>query len=99
MTIDGLNAVPDKKIQTDVGILDFSRAFNSIPCEPLWGKLDYYGIRNPTNTWIRAFLIKLSMSAIVGGESSELTPILSGVPQEMGLGPMLYLFYINDMPT
>ena len=83
----------------DVGILDFSRAFDTDMHERLLGKLAHNGIRGATNSWIQAFLKKCSMSVVVDGESSELMPILSGVPQWMVLGPLLFLIYTNDMPS
>ena len=89
----------DKKTQTDVGILDFSRAFDTVPHEHLLGKLAHYGIQGRTNSWIRAFLTGCSMRVILDGESSEPTPVLSGVPQGTVLGPPLFLIYINDMPS
>ena len=99
ITLDDLYATFDKKTQTDVGILDFSRAFDTVPYERLLGKLAHYGIQGRTNSWIRAFLTGRSMSVVVHGESSEPTPILSGVPQGAVVGPLLFLIYINDMPS
>ena len=45
----------ETKTQTDVGILDFSRSFATVPHERLLGKLAYNSIEW-TNQWIRAFL-------------------------------------------
>ena len=50
----------DKKTQTDVGVLDFSRAFDTVPHERLLGKLAHYGIQGQLNEWIRAFLSSVS---------------------------------------
>jgi len=44
LTVTDLLYSFDKKIQTDVAILDISRAVDTIPYERLLRKLHYYGI-------------------------------------------------------
>ena len=44
--------------QTEALLLDFSKAFDSVPHQRLLTKLNYYGIRGGMITWISAFFVK-----------------------------------------
>ena len=87
----------NKGKQVDIGILNFSKAFDTVPHDRLLHKIDQYGIRGPLHTWLTSFLTERKMRVALEGKYSDEATIDSGVPHGTVLGPILFLCHINDL--
>ena len=57
----------------------------------------YKRIRGTVNNWLQSYLNNRKQYVALGNVSSSLSTVLCGVPQGSVLGPLLFIFYINDI--
>ena len=72
--------------QTDLIIMDLSKAFDKVPQRRLLHKFEYYGIRGSTDKWINSLLSGRTQQVVLDGQASDPVPVLSCVPQGSVLG-------------
>ena len=53
--------------QTDLIIMDFAKAFDKDPHRRLLHKLEYYGIRGSTHSWINSCLSGRTQQVVLDG--------------------------------
>ena len=95
---DIASAYNKKGSQIDIAVLDFSKAFDTVPHDGLLSKLKHYGIDDKIWTWISNFLKQRKQRVVVDGIQSDLVTVDSGVLQGTVLGPILFLLH-NDLPS
>ena len=79
--LDDWSELMDNGFSIDTIYLDFSKAFDSLPNQRLFLKLEKLGFEGSLLNWIKIFLTGRNQCVRINSATSALSDVVSGVPQ------------------
>ena len=97
--INELSGNMDKGYVNAICTLDMAKGFDTVSHDILIHKLSFYGFSVASCNFFTSYLSERFQQVKGSTSISSELPINMGVPQGSILGPMLFLIYVNDMPS
>jgi len=80
-------------------LLDLRKAFDSLDHTIFLDRLCKLGVYRSELTWFTNYLSNRLQRVKLNGDTSFWTSVQGGISQGSALGPLLFLVYVNEMPS
>lgn len=97
--IDRILQYLDNKQKPIAIYMDLSKAFDTLNHNILLNKLQFYGVHNTELQFFKSYLTSRMQYVEINDYQSKSMAISTGVPQGSILGPLLFLIFMNDIPS
>jgi len=82
-----------------IAFLDLRKAFDSLDHALLLQRLHNLGVWGKEMAWFSSYLSDCKQRVKSNGLFSEWNTVNGGIPRGSALGPLLFLIYMNGMPS